>query len=157
MIRLIKTRLILPLLMAPICVFAQATQQPAPRSETGSTSSNGTITGKVVDDRGQPISNAMVSVRAVGSSGQGQSVTTDREGAFQATGLDPASYIISASMPAYTVPPRDPSITPATTYRVGDSVTLTLVKGGVVTGTVTNSNGDPVIAIAVRAQMIRDA
>ena len=157
MIKLISIPVVLSLLIAPACIFAQATQQPAPKSETGTTTSNGVITGKVLDDHGQPISNAMVSVRAVGSSGQGQSVTSDREGAFQATGLVPASYMISASMPAYTVPPRDPSITPATTYRVGDSVTLTLVKGGVVTGTVTNSNGDPVIAVSVRAQMIRDA
>jgi hypothetical protein len=42
-------------------------------------------------------------------------------------------------------------------HRIGDSVTLTLVKGGVITGTVTTSTGDPVVGIGVSAMMIRDA
>jgi hypothetical protein len=40
---------------------------------------------------------------------------------------------------------------------VGDSVTLTLIKGCVITGTVTSATGDPLIAIGVRAVMVRDA
>jgi carboxypeptidase family protein len=157
MSRLNKTRtaiVVLLLALGSLDVFAQ--QQPAPRNEKAATPT-GVITGRVVDERGQPIANAVVSIRAVGASGQAQIEVTDREGAFQANGLDRASYIVSAQMPSYTVPPRDPSVTPATTYRVGDSVTLTLIKGGVVTGTVTNSNSDPVVAVTVRVQMIRDA
>ena len=42
-------------------------------------------------------------------------------------------------LPAYTAPARDPDSTEATYYRVGDSVTLVLVKGGVITGRVTKS------------------
>ena len=38
----------------------------------------------------------------------------------------------------------------------GDSVTLVLIKGGVITGTVTNSKGDPVVAIAIRVEMVTD-
>ena len=44
-----------------------------------------------------------------------------------------------------------------TYYRPGDNATITLIKGGVITGTVKNLNGDPLIAISVRAIRVRDA
>lgn len=149
-------QLIVLVLVAPLYITAQVAQQPRAKPETADTGDTGAITGRVVDERGQPIPNAMVSVRAFGSVVEGQSATTDREGAFQVTGLARASYMVTAAVPAYTVPPRDPSITPAPTYRVGDSVTITLIKGGVVTGTVTKSNDEPVIGVNVRVQLIRD-
>ena len=40
---------------------------------------------------------------------------------------------------------------------MGDSVRLELIKGGVITGTVTKSAGEPVVAVPVRAYMIRDS
>src|SRR5262249_40273049 len=42
-------------------------------------------------------------------------------------------------------------------YHVGDSVSFVLIKGGVITGTVTNVAGDPVIGVHVSARMIRDS
>lgn len=71
-------------------------------------------------------------------------------------GLDPMAYLVSASVPAYTAAPRDPEAQP-TYYRVGDSVKLELIKGGVITGSVTTSTGEPVVAVHVHAYMIRDA
>src|SRR5205085_157909 len=41
-------------------------------------------------------------------------------------------------------------------YRVGDSVTFTLTKGGVITGTVTGANG-PLVGVSVFATRVRDA
>lgn len=157
MVKLKATQLIVLVLLAPLYLTAQVAQQPRAKTETAESGSSGAITGRVIDERGQPIPNAMVAVRAFGSNSEGQTVITDREGAFQVTGLDRASYMVVTAMPSYTLPPRDPSITSAPTYRVGDSVTLTLIKGGVVTGTVTNSNDEPVIGVTVRVQMIRDA
>ena len=130
-------------------------QQPAPVDEKPEEPKTGPINGKVVNDNGQPLAYASVSVRAFASQGQGRSTTTDSEGSFQVSGLDRAVYLISAYVPAYVSPPRDPDETQAT-YRVGDSVRLVLIKGGVITGTVTNSSGEPVIAVRVRASMIRD-
>src|SRR5262249_11217562 len=46
--------------------------------------------------------------------------------------------------------------TQATSYRVGESATLVLIKGGVITGTVTTASGELVVGVRVRAQMIRD-
>lgn len=133
-------------------VLAQA-QQPAPKPAPPS---SGTISGKVVNENGQPLPNVNVYVRPVGVTANPNVAITDREGAFEVSGLDAASYSVSALAPAYVSPIREPQ-SPPPRYRPGDSVTLTLIKGGAVTGTVTNSVGEPVVGVAVRVQMIRDA
>lgn len=143
------------ILLTSLPALAQ-TPQPLP-DEATEAAKTGAITGKVVNESGQPLPDAMVLIRAFGSVGPGRGVTTDREGTFQVSGLDPVAYLISASVPAYTPLPRDPDSTQATYYRVGDLVTLVLIKGGVITGSVTTSTGEPVVGVPVRAQMIRDA
>ncbi len=138
--------------LSSLCVVAQ-TQQPASREQSETTAS-GVITGRVVNEGGQPLANAVVSIRATNMP-SGESIATDRDGLFRVNGLEQnLSYYISASMPAYTSPLPEPGANPNRTYRVGDSVTLTLIKGGVVTGTVTNAAGEPLVGIRVRAQMI---
>lgn len=130
------------------------TQQPSAGTDKGETSNSDTITGRVVNESGQPLQNAAVSVNPA-SGGSSQSVVTDREGNFTVEGLDAKlSYYVNASMPAYTDLPRGPRNTPPRTYRVGDSVTLTLTKGGVITGKVTNAAGEPMVGILVRAGMV---
>ena len=142
-------------LVFALSVAAQA-QPPAAKEKSDGP---GTISGRVVNESGQPVSNAIVYVRTAGLSGVGVppfTASTDREGAFQVMGLDPAAYYVSVSAPAYTQPAREPTSAPVPTYRPGDSMTLTLIKGGAVTGTVLNNAGEPVVGIAVRVQMIRD-
>jgi hypothetical protein len=56
-------------------------------------------------------------------------------------------------MPSYI--PKAPEAGAAVQI-TGDSVTLVLKKGGVVTGTVTNSKGDPIIDIGIRVEMVID-
>jgi hypothetical protein len=73
---------------------------------------------------------------------------TDRDGKFQMDGLEPRTYQLTAWLSAY-VP-----FTLPTNYRVGDSVTVVLSKGGVLTGTVTTQTGEPVVNVRVRARMI---
>jgi len=51
----------------------------------------------------------------------------------------------------------EPDGEPPKQYKVGEAVTFVLTKGGVITGIVTTPAGDPVVAIGVRARMIRDA
>jgi hypothetical protein len=129
-------------------------QSPADESNNGS--SKGAITGRVVDQNGQPLANAFVSVRAYGITPRGGQVTTDDEGNFQAVGLDPFAYIVSAVLPAYIAAPRDPDASPIGFYRIGDSVRIEMLKGGVISGSVKRANGDPVVLVVVRAYMIRD-
>jgi hypothetical protein len=45
---------------------------------------------------------------------------------------------------------------PQSYHRIGDSVRVEMIKGGVITGTVVNANGEPIVGIRVRAVRIRD-
>jgi hypothetical protein len=83
--------------------------------------------------------------------------TADSEGKFRATGLEPGLYIVNAMQPGFAMPDAVTDAIEPTYYRLGDSVNLTLVKGGVVTGTVRDANGEPVIAIPVRIVRVRDS
>ena len=143
------------MLLFSMSIFAQA-QQPVPSSAASESSKSDTISGRVVNESGQPLPNANVWARAIGSTGPPQITITDRKGAFNLRGLARVPYQISASMPAYTLAPRAPDATAPTQYRVGDSVTFVLMKGGVVTGKVTTQSGDPIVGIGVRVQIIRD-
>jgi hypothetical protein len=149
------TTIVVMLLLTSLSAFGQTQQRSSP-DESTEVPKTGAITGRVLNESGQPLANAAVSIRAFGSMGEGRGTTTDRDGTFQVGGLDPVAYLISASIPAYTPLPRDPDSTQATYNRVGDSVNLVLIKGGVITGTVTTSTGEPVVGVVVRAQNIRD-
>jgi Carboxypeptidase regulatory-like domain len=150
-----RTGIILTLLLIWLPAFGQTQQQPEP-DEGAEIGNTGTISGKVVNESGQPLPEALVVVRPFVSGNQGRATTTDREGAFRLSGLERFAYSISASAPAYTAPARAPDSTQPTHYRVGDAVRLVLVKGGVITGTVRSPEGEPVVGVQVLAQMIRD-
>jgi hypothetical protein len=62
------------------------------------TSTSGSIKGRVVNESGQPLPNVRVLVRAVGAplTQEGATATTDREGKFEVSGLEPRSYQIGA-------------------------------------------------------------
>lgn len=98
---------------------------------------------------------ASVMVRAVGTFIQGRSTTSDDEGNFRFSGLEPALYIVNGYSPAYILQPQEDGV--SAYYRIGDSVRLEFVKGGVITGTVTNAAGEPVVGVKVRAFRVRDA
>ena len=134
-----------------MCVAVRA-QSPSPTPNNPEQLSTGSISGKVVNESGQPLIGAILSIRGVGPIATGRSTTSDIEGNFRISGLDPGLYTVSASAPAYTADPVAPTF-----YRIGDTVRLELVRGGVITGTVTNSLGEPVIGVRVRAIRIRDA
>ncbi len=136
-----------------LSTYAQEQSAPTPRRDE---TTNGTINGRVVSESGQPVAGATVFVRALNSPTQGRTTASDNEGNFQVNNLDSSLYTISAMVPAYTTAPRDPDAPPVY-YRVGDTVRLELIRGGVITGTVTNMGGEPVVAVRVRAYMVRDA
>jgi len=125
---------------------AAAAQQPAPQTRDDS------ISGRVVNESGQPVSGASVSLNAIGARAR-QRTSTDDEGHFRVQGLDGGIYRISLTAPGYVM---QLPITSAPTFRPGDSAELTLIKGGVITGNITNMAGEPVININVRVFQIRD-
>jgi|SRR6185369_9388276 len=128
------------------------TQQPVVE-----TSKSGSIAGKVVNERGEPLPNARVSVRAVGTARSSAAAITDRDGSFRVDGMQPVPYQINVWMPAYISQPAEIQEPREKQYHVGDSVSFVLIKGGVITGTVTNVAGSPVIGVHVSARMIRDS
>ena len=118
----------------------------------------GTISGRVINESGRPLPNAGVLLRRLGSMEPGSiTTTTDREGKFEVNGLQPARYQIFAFRQGYAPLARDLDDAEVPAYRVGDSVTLVLTKGGVITGTVTNQAGEPVVGVNVRALMVHTA
>lgn len=117
----------------------------------------GFINGRVVGEAGEPLSGVTVYVAQRGNVQlyRPQRTTTDEEGNFTITGLDPGLYSINASMPGYVVD-TDPSTSRPYAYRPGDTASVRLLKGGVITGTITDPQGEPVVAISVRAYRVRD-
>src|SRR5215510_6355666 len=118
---------------------------------------SGAITGRVVTDDGQPVRHATISISSMGGVGRSAgrlTVVSDEDGNFQAEGLDPVPYTISATAPGLLL---DPKKRRETNYSfVGQPVTITMMRGGVITGKVTSATGDPIIRIAVRAIRVRD-
>jgi Carboxypeptidase regulatory-like domain len=148
---------LLILLLASICATAQLPQLPLTRTPPASAkvaSKTGDISGSVVNESGQPLVNVNVYVRPpITPDGPSETrTTTNREGVFKISGLGEGSYTVSASMPGYIPKSESGPVIQST----GDSVTLVLIKGGVITGTVTNAKGDPVMAIGIRIEMVAD-
>jgi protocatechuate 3,4-dioxygenase beta subunit len=121
------------------------------------------ITGRVVSEDGNPLVNARVGVDEVAARGQKRihhSTTTDDVGYFRLTGLPPGNYHFSASAGGYlstAVFATERSDQPNDRYfRPGASVTVTLKKGGVITGRVTDAEGRAVVAVPLTLEYARD-
>lgn len=146
--------MIVLLLWLPLFVCAQ--DKPAPdKSEDPLSKRRGSIKGKVLSDDGQPLEGANVNLNAMGGTGMGswRQMQADDEGNFVADGLTSGLYSVHAHSSAYVMPdnPLEPKY-----YRLGEFVTFTLVKGGVITGRVTNALGEPVIAAPIRVEWVSD-
>src|SRR5215216_987972 len=135
-----QIRVVAFLLLTSVSAFAQGSQ-------------SGTITGRVVNESGQPLPNAKVTVLAVSSSQETEGAVTDREGKFEVSGLQPRNYRVFAWLSSYTPLASDLDAW-RRNYRIGESVTLVLTKGGVITGTVTAQTGEPIVGVRVHARMI---
>src|SRR5437588_4726519 len=116
----------------------------------------GVITGRVVSRGGEPTADAAVFVMPLGSSFMPRSVFVDSAGAFKVEVANAGLYRVWASVPGYT---PDFSLTADESSRyfhAGDSVTLTMIKGGVITGKVTTATNEPVVGANVRVLRVRD-
>jgi hypothetical protein len=121
-----------------------AAQQSPTASETG------VITGRVMDENGNPLVNAQVGVDGVVARGPNRisnSTISDDEGYFRLSSLPQGNYYISASADGYL---------PTRVSLPGSSVTVTLKKGGVITGRVTDAEGRAVVAVPLTLEYARD-
>ena len=136
--------------VASTCWAQQAAGTPKPSEKP-----NGVITGRVVNSAGEPLPGAVVYAGSLGTSTRSQRGTVDTNGEFKIDGLEAGLYRVSAGAPGYIPESQPGSAYSQTYYHIGDSVTLRLIKGGVITGTVTGPKG-PLIAVGVYAIRVRD-
>ena len=167
-----RSRLIIP--VAAACVFlvglsegqvlsrinrdlveARALSSASAVSQNDSTKRReSSIAGRLIDESAQPIPNAAVYVRKVGAQANvNRSVGTDQDGRFRADDLTAGAYSVSAYMPGY-VPATDS--VDRQYYRPGETVTLRMIRGAVIAGTVTNLEAEPMVAARVSAIRVRD-
>lgn len=144
--------LILP---ASFCLAPLAVAQQSPKADA--------ITGRVLGDDGHPLVNAMIDAQEVEARGPNRiyrRVTTDDEGYFRLTRLPPGHYAITASAEGYlhaTARASERPTQPRDIYfQPGASVNITLQKGGVITGRVTNAEDRAVVAVTVTLEYVRD-
>jgi hypothetical protein len=133
---------------------AAATRSGSKDERRAASGQKGSITGRVVSESGQGLMLAQVRANAPGGALNGNAFTaTDEDGSFELGGLTPRAYTVTAFAPGYLIPRNTDG---PTFYRPGDSVTIRMVKGGVITGTVTSAAGDPMVGVPVNAIRVRD-
>jgi len=142
------------LVLAVALMAQQIHAQPTPKRESETaTTKLGSITGRVLAD-GQAVINASITVTGVNATIAARFVATNDNGDFEARGLDAGLYRVRVAAPGYV--PVLSNSDQETYYRVGDSVLLTMAKGGVITGKVLSANDEPIVGVRVRAMMIRE-
>jgi hypothetical protein len=108
------------------------------------------ITGHIFNHNGQPLADSKVLLEKVGSArGNSRETLTDDAGEFRFDNLSHGIYLLFA-------PGAMDDNQQQQFYRPGDSVTFHVKKGGVITGTVTDSAGDPMIMARLRVIRVRD-
>lgn len=147
----------LSLLVCTLCSRAPQSfaQNPSP-SPAGKI---GVIRGRVLADDGQPLPAVLIIASAVGGSvfrPSAQMVTADENGNFSLNDLDAGAYKLSVNSAGYVQSSPSRSLSDPSYYRLGDTASITMTKGGIITGKVTNAEGEPAIGISVQAVRIRD-
>jgi len=120
---------------------------------------SGVIAGRVTA-HGKGLPDVTVTLLSSGFGGQGQDlpqVKTDAEGNYRITYVPMGSYIVTPVAPVYVVPgagratfARDPVV--ITGGETIDGVDFSLVRGGVVTGKVLDTAGNPVVEQTISLQ-----
>ena len=136
------------LLCAPHCWAQSSAPKPAAPSA-------GQITGRVVSSAGEPLAGASVSVSSFSRNALPKIVQADDRGDFKVAGLEPGLYSVFASLPGFVGNSASAASDGPKYYRVGDSITLSLTKGGVITGNVTGPQG-PLVGLGIFATRVKD-
>jgi len=111
------------------------------------------IAGRALIEDGQPATGASVTAYAVGTQGGSYTAVCDEAGNFKLAGIAPGSYRLSAEALGFVLESRSLA---DNVFRAGETVTLRLTRGGVITGQVTDNTGQPLVAAMVNAYRVRD-
>ena len=126
---------------------------PAPEGEKLLPTKAGTITGRVLGDDGQPYPGVAVNINSNSDENRtSRGAVADEEGNFKFSDVPVGLYSIFARAPGlvYAGGGNNGRV------RIGDAVTITLSKGGVITGKVTNATGEPMVGGFVIAMRVGD-
>jgi len=118
----------------------------------------GAIRGRVVSSDGRPLPNATVMAQGVSATPSIKMKQVDVEGAFVLEDLPAGLYIVMATAPGYideTMTTADPSELPR--HLIGSRLKITMIKGGVITGVVTDLKGQPVVGVPMQAATLSGA
>ena len=132
-----------------------ASPSPTPaekRSPNESPPATGSIKGRVVADDGRPVVNATLMAQATNGPPSIRPAQVDSEGKFSFDDLPSAAYVVFAMAPGYideAMSTGDPNDWPR--HLIGAQLKIRMIKGGVITGKVTNSTGDPIVGVPVHA------
>ena len=83
-------------LLALTCATAGA-QEKTSTPQTSNEQTAGTISGTVVNERGEPMPGASVFLRALGTTNAGRTTAADGEGRFRVNGLEAGLYVVTAT------------------------------------------------------------
>ncbi len=134
-------------------------------SESQTGAPTGTITGRVVYEDGVGAPNIIVSLTSLRANQPPAAARshldraiTDKEGNFKFTCLAPGVYMINVlGTKEYVRASSPPAESRKQKYsRVGDHVSITLIRGGVITGRVATANGEPMVGVRVNPVRVRD-
>ena len=112
----------------------------------------GTIKGRIVSTDGQPLMNATVMAQLLTGSFAVKPTRPDAEGRFAVDDLVPGAYILIGTAPGYidqSVSLGDSNAWPR--HLIGSNVRINMIRGGVITGLVTNARGEPMVGVPVHA------
>lgn len=151
-----SARSAVPVLLTLLCLtaplFAQApAKQPAVKTPRGS------VSGRVMI-KDKPAPGVAIGLRRSDNMNpyeQFSRANTDREGFYRITNVAPGSYQVVAVAPGYVLSDAKNSATGGQAIVVVgddeniDDVNFTLVRGGVITGKVTDADGKPMIQMQV--------
>jgi hypothetical protein len=115
----------------------------------------GSITGRVMGEDGQAVAGARVTAQSSrGEGASGGNAVTGPDGAFKIENLERAPYNVWAYAPgSFDAALLEYERGARVFYRPGDTATLRVVRGGVITGRVTDARGEP--AVGVRVNLVR--
>lgn len=153
--RLLQLLFAVLVLSGVLAAAANAQQSQADPASSPGARAVGTISGRVLTSGGEPLVGATVYISSLGQV-SGRNVAVDANGNFRVDGLEASAYTVWAIAPGFVFQSPLTSSEGRVYHHLGDTVNLTLIKGGVITGTVTSATNTPVVNTIVRAFRVRN-